>query len=205
MQIEKPIAVLLGFALLGGTCGCHVHSGKDGKHEDVDIATPFGGLSVKTDSAVTEGVGLPVYPGAEMVHDRKDKGAADVNMNFGGFHLRVKAADYRTTDAPSQVAAFYKKALARYGDVIQCENHRPVGKPEQTSQGLTCEHDGKHSGDDAHANTPGKLELKAGSRQHQHIATIDPESGGTRFGLVALDLPGKFTGGDVSDEDSKSQ
>ena len=34
-----------------------------------------------------------------------------------------------------------------------------------------------------------KLELKAGSRQHQHIVAINPEGTGTKLGLVALDLP----------------
>ena len=42
----------------------------------------------------------------------------------------------------------------------------------------------------------GKTELKAGSKQHQHIVAIEPESWGTKFGLVALDLPGNFSNGD---------
>ena len=37
------------------------------------IATPFGGMTVKTnDAAVMDGLGLPVYPGAELVK-KKDK------------------------------------------------------------------------------------------------------------------------------------
>ena len=206
MRIGNPLAVMLGLTLLGSACGCRVRSDKDGNHENVDIATPFGGLSVKTNNAGTEGPGLPVYPGAEMVHDHKDKGSADVNMNFGGFHLRVKAADYRTGDAPTQVTAFYKKALGRYGDVIQCEDHHPIGQPAQTSEGLTCEQDGNHDGNNGPSNTSGKIELKAGSKQHQHIASIEPESSGTRFGLLALDLPGQITFGDAPSRDGgKSQ
>jgi hypothetical protein len=44
----------------------------------------------------------------------------------------------------------------------------------------------------------GKREFKAGSKQHQHIVSIDPEGNGTKFGLVALDLPGHLSvdGGD---------
>jgi hypothetical protein len=40
------------------------------------------------------------------------------------------------------------------------------------------------------------LELKAGSAQHQHLVEIDPEGSGTKFGVVALELPGKMFSGD---------
>ena len=87
------------------------------------------------DAAVVDGLGLPVYPGAELVKKDKNNGAADVNMSFGSFQLRVKAASYRTTDSPDQVTAFYRKALGRYGDVIQCQNDKPVGTPTRTAAG----------------------------------------------------------------------
>ena len=36
----------------------------------------------------------------------------------------------------------------------------------------------------------GNLELKAGSKRHQHIVGFEsPKNGRTRFALVALDLP----------------
>jgi hypothetical protein len=138
-------------------------------------------------------MGLPAYPGATRVKKDKDNGAADVNMNFGNFHLRVKAASYRTTDSPDKVEAFYRKALGRYGDVIQCSNDKPVGEPTRTAEGLTCDNDKKHVEIDDDVSR--KMELKAGSKQHQHIVAIDPEGSGTKMGLVALDLPGHFTGG----------
>ena len=45
------------------------------------------------------------------------------------------------------------------------------------------------------------LQLKAGSKRHQHIVGFeDPENGKTRFALVALDLPtGLDNDGDKSD------
>jgi hypothetical protein len=157
---------------------------------------------VKTnDAAVVDGLGLPVYPGALLVKKDKDNGAADVNMSFGSFQLRVKAASYRTQDSPDQVTAFYRKALGRYGDVIQCQNDKAVGAPTRTAEGLTCDNEGK----DVSFNTDssGKLELKAGSKQHQHIAAIDPDGNGTKFGLVALDLPGHLSFGDKDDKQSQ--
>jgi hypothetical protein len=41
-----------------------------------------------------------------------------------------------------------------------------------------------------------ELELKAGSDYHQHIVTIDRDGGGTKFSLVALDLPSNMNGDD---------
>jgi hypothetical protein len=136
-----------------------------------------------------------VYPGAELVKKDKNNGAADVNMSFGSFQLRVKAASYRTQDNPGQVKAFYSKALGRYGDVIECQNNKTVGTPTRTAEGLSCDN-GKENHVYVNDDESGKLELKAGSKQHQHIVAIDPEGNGTKFGLVMLDLPGHLTVGD---------
>ena len=198
MYARRAVAVAIAFGTMMMT-GCRIDSHKDGDNDNVKIATPFGGMQVKTnDAAVQSGLGLPIYPGAELVKKKdKDSGSADVNLSFGSFQLRVKAANYRSTDSPDKLAAFYRQALGRYGDVIQCSNDRPVGTPTRTSEGLTCDNN-----KDKHINVDedlsGKMELKAGSKQHQHIVSIDPEGNGTKFGLVALDLPGHLSadGGD---------
>ena len=84
--------------------GCRVQSDKHGDSDNVKISTPFGGLQVKTnDAVVADGIGLPAYPGAQSVKKDKDDGAADVNMSFGNFQLRVKAVSYRTGDSPDKV------------------------------------------------------------------------------------------------------
>jgi hypothetical protein len=184
--------------------GCRIENDKQGDKENVKIATPFGGMSVKTNEVgVIDGIGLPVYPGAELVKKKdKNDGAADINMSFGSFTLRVKAASYKTTDSPDKVAAFYRKALGRYGDVIQCQNNRPVGSPTRTTEGLTCDNEKENhiSVDD---NMTGKMELKAGSKQHQHIVGVDPQDGGTKIGMVALDLPGHISVGDGDDSNKQ--
>lgn len=202
MQLNRTaaVAMMLSVAL---TSGCRVETDKHGDSNKVKIATPFGGMEVKTnDAVVVEGIGLPTYPGAELVRKDKDNGAADVNLSFGNFQLRVKAASYRTTDSADKVAAFYRKALGRYGDVIECENDRSVGNPTRTAEGLTCEKE-----KDKHVNVDdevaGKKQLKAGSRQHQHIVAVEPEGSGTKFGMVALDLPGHISIGD--DDDAPKQ
>ena len=124
------------------TLGCRIETHKQGDSDNVKIATPFGGMSVKTnDSVVQQNTGLPPYPGAVIVKQDKDTGAADIDFSFGSFQLRVKAVGYRTPDSPDQVTAFYRKALASYGDVIQCSGRHSVGTPTETAQGLTCDDD----------------------------------------------------------------
>jgi hypothetical protein len=107
--------------------------------------------------------------------------------------LRVRAVTYATPDKQDQVLAFYKKALGRYGDVITCQNNAAVGTPAATSEGLNCSEDKSpkvqvDQGD--YSLGKGSLELKAGSKRHQHIVGFEsPRDGQTRFALVALDLP----------------
>jgi hypothetical protein len=182
-------AVVAAATLLAAGCLVDAHDKGDGK--EVKIATPFGGLHVSTDNAkVLEQIGLPAYPGAQAEKKKdNDDGAADVDMSFGGFQLRVRAVSYRTDDAPDKVKAFYRDQLKRYGEVIECANHKAVGTPDHTFEGLTCDdHEGKHLSVDDH---PGKneTELRAGSKQHERVVSIEPDGGGTKFGLVVLDLP----------------
>jgi hypothetical protein len=197
------LAAMVVAAML--VAGCHVEENEHGDSKDVKIVTPFGGMNVKTNDAdVVGSMGLPAYPGAVAVNKDDDKHhSADVDMSFGDFKLRVKEASFRTDDATDKVEAFYRDGLRRFGGAIACRNNQAVGSPVATAEGLTC--DNKHGGhvnvDDSSSNH--QLELKAGSEHHQHIVTIDPDGGGTKFSLVAVDLPGNITFGDESGGDHR--
>lgn len=192
---RKTISLLAGIALVASIAGCRVHVDKDanGKEKTVQVDTPFGGVHVNTDQISAADLGLPVYPGAEVVKDKDHDKSADVNMGFGEWTLRVRAVNYATVDSQDKVTAFYKKALGRYGDVITCQGNAPVGTPISTSEGLTCADNGNHGNvkiDDKDFGVHGGLQLKAGSKRHQHILGFeDSMNGKTRFALVALDLP----------------
>ncbi|MGI4854978.1 MAG: hypothetical protein ACRYF4_13150 [Janthinobacterium lividum] len=169
-----------------------VHSrGGDHGDKDVDISTPLGGMSVKTDSsAVQKKLGLPLYPGATPEQKKSsDSSSADVDMSFGAFHLRVLAMGFESSDSPEKVSDYYRKALAQYSDVIVCRNHQPVGKPVRTGLGLTCADDNKVHTRTQESDDKDETELKAGSASRQHIVSFKPSASGTRFGLVALELP----------------
>jgi hypothetical protein len=193
MRLNFALAIpsLLLVTLLSG---CRVSSHKNGDSDNVNIGTPFGSMQVKTnDNVETSGLGITPYPGAKLLKKDSDhdKGAADVNLNFGSFHLGVKAVSYTTSDSPEKVLAFYKKDLGRYGVVLQCEGKHAVGEPSRTAEGLTCNSDESvHSGDanwDSDALT--KTELRTGSKLHQHIVAVETKDGATKVGMVALDLP----------------
>ena len=144
---RNPIAHAAGLlaclALAAGVAGCRIHVDKDanGQEKNVQVDTPFGGVHVNTDQTTAADLGLPAYPGAQMVKDKDDHESADVHMGFGEWEMRVRAVSYETPDDKDKVVAFYKKALGRYGDVITCENNAAVGTPTQTSEGLTCADD----------------------------------------------------------------
>src|ERR1700734_427208 len=126
-------------ALAAGLGGCRVHVDKDanGDEKNVQVDTPFGGIHVNTDQTTAADLGLPVYPGAQIVKNDNDK-SADIHMGFGEWELRVKVVNYSAPDSQDKVVAFYKKELGRYGDVIACQGQSPVGTPTTTSEGLTC-------------------------------------------------------------------
>jgi hypothetical protein len=193
---RKAATLAVGLALAAGMAGCRVHVDKDANGEDkkVQVDTPFGGIHVNTDQTTAADLGLPVYPGAVVVKDDGDHKSADVHLGFGEWELRVRAVSYETLDSEEKVTAFYKKALGRYGDVITCRGDSPVGTPATTSEGLGCPDDklGGHVKIDRgdYGTSKGSLELKAGSRRHQHILGFEgSKDKQTRFALVALDLP----------------
>ena len=201
----KPIVLVAVTAILLATTACVVQDKKNGGEDSVRIHTPVGGLNVHTNDVRPADVGLPVYPGATLVAtDSHNDKSADIDMSFGDWHLRVKVIGYVSTDPQDKVAAYYKKALQRYGDVLTCQNNKPVGTPEKTSAGLTCTNDARYNIDldvntktgSAKVNTPrlssGGFELRAGSPSEQHIVAFDATSGvGSKFALINVELPHK--------------
>lgn len=181
--------------LLTGASGCRVQvdKGADGSDKNVRVDTPFGGVHVNTDETTASDLGLPAYPGAQIIRDKDNDKSADVNLGFGEWTLRVKAVNYSTPDSQDKVEAFYKKAMAQYGDVIVCNKNVAVGQPAETSEGLSCNDRDKKGArvqvGEAKTDSDG-LELKAGSERHQHVVGFQTPAGGqTRFSLVAIDLP----------------
>lgn len=197
-------SITLLAALLSLT-GCRIGMERNdlGEYGNVKVATPFGGVQVKTnDISVVQGLGLPVYLNAKFLKNQDNNGAADVDLSLGGLRPRIKTASFESSDSPDKVSAFYLKALDHYGEVIECHNGRPVGSLAQTSEGLTCDMD---RGDYFTIDGSHKVQLKAGSWQHQHIVVIDPKGSGSRMELVAIDLPGHTSSSQRNSDNSTGQ
>jgi hypothetical protein len=182
--------VFLGGLLAAVGCHVQVDKGKNGEDKDVRISTPLGGLHVRSDQTAAADLGLPVYPGAQIAPDHEGDKSADVHLGFGEWQLRVRVVTYQTSDARDKVVAFYRSALGRFGDVVECKGNHPVGSPTITSEGLTCDEDRGKANIHVSGVTEGDdLTLRAGSKRHQHIFAIKNGGEGTRFALVELQLP----------------
>lgn len=206
-MLRTALLLMAAAALPVTLTGCRVHVDKDanGQEKTVQVDTPFGGVHVNTDQTTATDLGLPAYPGAQIVKDKDNNQSADVHLGFGEWQLHIRVVSYETADSRDKVVAFYKKAMARYGDVLTCQGNAPVGTPTVTAEGLSCSDEGKHTqfkfnNKDNGVDLHDKLNLKAGSKRHQHIVGFDDTTTGrTRFALVALDLPAGVEKSDSTD------
>src|SRR5260370_23998587 len=78
--------------------------------------------------ATSKEVGLPVYPGAKPHKDEKED-SPSVQMGIWGstFGFKLAVMKLESNAAPEKIAEFYKKALAKYGTVLNCSD--PSQKP----------------------------------------------------------------------------
>ena len=184
------VAIAASLTLAMG-CSVSDQKGENGA-EHAEVRTPVGNLKVQTNINPKD-VGLAIYPGAHLkpsdVTD-KDK-SANVNISTPFFGLKVIALDYVSDDSPQKVIDFYKKEMARYGKVAECKGAKGEEWPGANVGGTS--HDGQIklnlSCDDTGSGN--STELKAGEGNSQHIVGVTPESKGTEFGLVYIQVRGK--------------
>lgn len=124
-------------------------------------------------------VGLPIYPGSKPHKESSDDSeAARLGLWGGGSGFKLAVLKMDTSESPEKVAAFYRKALAKYGKVLDCSNSAPdQSNAEDKNNTLTC-------GDDKPEK--GGMLFKAGTMQKQHIVGIQPNGQGTFYQLIAL-------------------
>jgi len=183
-------ALAIGFATLATVllpaCSINVKKEQDGQDKQVDINTPVGGIHVSKGANVAD-VGLAVYPGARLKtndSDGKDK-SANVNISSFGFGLKVVAMEYESDDSPAKLIAYYKDQLQKYGKVLECHTSHFQVSPDikgsdHESHELTCE-----------GSSGNNVELKAGTKENQHIVAVEPDGKGSSFSLVYVRTHGK--------------
>jgi hypothetical protein len=137
------------------------------------------GIVLKT-QATSKEVGLPLYPGAKPHKDEKNDSAA-ANLGLWGttFGFKLVVMKMESGDAPEKVAAFYRKALGKYGQVLDCSNGNATDQKD--SKKLTCDDDKPE---------PGKLVFKSGTKEKQHVVGIQQNGSGSLFQLVYIEAHG---------------
>jgi hypothetical protein len=185
-QAHMPrVALLILVALFAlSACNINVKKNEQGQDKNVDIKTPFGEIHVDKGADVKD-TGLPLYAGARVKQKNEndnDEKNANVNISTSAFGLRVVAVEYESDDSPSKLVAYYKDQLKKYGAVLECHTtgHNYSYNNDSHSNELKCE-----------GNTGNNIELKAGTKNNQHIVSIEPRDKGSDFSLVYVRIRGK--------------
>ncbi len=136
------------------------------------------GAFISQDASAKD-VGLPLYPGSKPVVDKNKSDSQSANMGLwlGGTGFQLVVVKMQTRDSPEKVAAYYHKALAKYGTVLDCTNPASQANEKHTPNALSC--------DDDKADAGGML-FKAGTKEVQHLVSVDRDGGGTIYSLVYL-------------------
>jgi hypothetical protein len=174
-----PAAIVLIAALSPAACNVDVRKDEVGRKADVDITTPVGNVSVRT-NVESPDTGLAVYPGARPLRDEEDPESATVNVGNSMFGVEVVAARFESTDAQEQIIDFYRNQLQSYGEVTECRgdvdfrNRGAVRRPVCREKPFDRD-----------------LQLVAGPEEQQRIVSIKPRGTGTEFALVYVQTRGK--------------
>ena len=138
-----------------------------------------GAGAVVSGKASAKDLGLPIYPGSKP-HKDKDKDSEAVNLGLwgGGSGFKLAVMKMESDDASEKVAAFYKKALSKFGKVLDCSNAASANVDKNdSSKELSC-------GDDKPEK--GGLLYKAGTKDKQHIVGIQPNGQGSLYQLISV-------------------
>ena len=157
-------------SLFAATCAIPVFAQQEPEKEGAGL--------IISGKASSSDVGLPFYPGS-IPHkdDSKDSPAARLGLWGGGSGFKLAVVKMDSADSPEKIASFYKKALAKYGKVLDCAHPTAPSDSDKNSKALTC-------GDDK-ADSGGML-FKSGTKEKQHIVAIKPNGSGSSYDLVAL-------------------
>ncbi len=173
-------AIAMGLILLAAAMPAAAQDKKDsdGNKSDNDS---IGFIASKNASA--KEVGLPLYPGSRKHKDDSDDSAAVQLGAWGGsYGFKLAVIKMESDDSPEKVTAFYRKALSKYGKVLNCsDSGAAAADKDKSSNGLDCDSD--------HPET-GETVLKSGTKEMQHIASIKSNGKGSLYDLVYLEAKG---------------
>jgi hypothetical protein len=181
VRIAVCCGLLGGMALMAGSLA-YAGGARTAQEQDKDSAGIVFGKQ-----ATPKEVGLPVYPGAKPHKDEKDD-SASVHMGIWGstFGFKLAVMKMESNDAPEKIAEFYKKALAKYGTVLNCSDGSQKNGGKDSNK-LKCDDDKPEKGG---------MVFKAGTKEKQHVVAVQANGQGSLFQLVYVEARG-------DDEDKK--
>ncbi len=93
---------------------------REGKQEQGGVELFFNA------EASAKDVGLPLYPGARPQKDTEDDSpSAKFGMWGNALAFKLAVLKLESSDPMDKIAAFYRKALAKYGTVLDCGSASP--------------------------------------------------------------------------------
>jgi hypothetical protein len=150
-------------------------------------ATTFEAKAVISDDADMSETGLNVYPGAVKVikKDREKSSGDNVKLDFaiGQYGLKVVVGKWRTDASPSEVAAFYQRDMARYGEVVNCQRPAAVTLKGDAEDASLCETRQKKRRN-ADVNEVNRQQYRVGIKNHQRIVDIKEINGATEIQMI---------------------
>lgn len=124
-------------------------------------------------------VGLPLYPGSRR-HKDKDEDSTGANLGLwgGGSGFKLVVLKMESDASPDKVADYYKKALAKYGKVLDCSHPSPSdtnATKNASPEPISCDDDNSEKGG---------MVIKAGTKEKQHIVAVQAAEHGSLYQLI---------------------
>lgn len=170
LRPHRAGALLLAALPLVAGCSIDVREHQEGKRADVDIRSPLGSMSVRTDVEHAD-TGLPAYPNARRLDDEREPENADVTLGNRFFGLKVVAAKFETDDTAEQVVAYYREQMQTYGAVTECR-----GDVDFRRGRVHCRERGRS----------GEIQLVTGTESRHRIVSVKPRTPGSEFAVVYI-------------------
>jgi hypothetical protein len=167
-------SAIVAASFLSSACDVEVRGDHHGRDANVDIRTPVGSLSVRSDGVVPD-TGLPVYPGAQPLRDSDEGHHASVQIHTSLFGMAVAAAEFGSPDQPAAVVEFYQAAMRQYGDVVVCRGDIDF-QGRRDRQRAVCD------------DRPSRREtqLVVGTRDNYRMVAVKPRGNGSEFAVVRI-------------------
>jgi len=176
-RVVPAIALGLIFAAAAMPAGAQDKKDSDANKSDGES---IGFIASKNASA--KEVGLPLYPGSRRHKDDSDDSASVQLGAWGGSSgFKLVVLKMESDDAPGKVTAFYRKALSKYGKVLNCSDSATTVEKDKSSNGLDCDSDHPEKGETV---------LKSGTKEMQHIASVKTNGNGSVYDLVYVEAKG---------------